>query len=280
MHSRTHCHCELSDACFLMRWAIGIGLCTLLCLGGGCVYKRVVKDGWAQLRALSDSPSPSRARKKELASTTPENDKWSILIEQYEGQTGKRQATRLINQLHNQTRLPDLWVHEAPSHTLVYRGLYDRPTDTRAISDLRQTRLVRLKNGQSFTSAKLIALGSASETSALDLRQHSGMYSLQIAYYDDAFGSKFRQAAEQAAQTLHADGNESFYYHGPHRSMITLGLFTNDDFVQKGVHQVYGPRIKALQEKFPYNLGNGRTIVEKVNNQSLGAQPSFLVRVN
>ena len=112
-----------------------------------------------------------------------------------------------------------------------------------------------------------------------DLRNHPGAYTLQIGFYDEQFGDQFRQAAQEAAQVLRNDGHEAYFYHGPHRSMVTVGLFTENDFVQDGVQSVYGPRIRELQQKHPYNLGNGRTLIQKVAGENLGEQPSFIVRV-
>lgn len=268
-------------AYFLKRWTWRFGLGVILAIGCGCVYERVVRDGWASLVAVSDSPSQVRQRKKKSVSAPSLVNKWAILIEQYDGSTGRRQAAQLVDRLHAGAHLPDLWIHQTPSHTLVCRGLYDRPNDIEAKNDLRQTRLVRLENDQSFASAQIVSLGPTTPgaTSDWDLRQHSGMFSLQIGFYDDAFGPTFRQAAEKAAEALRTEGHQSYFYHGPHRSMVTVGLFSNDDFVQEGVQQVYGPRVRALQESFPHNLGNGRTIVEKMNGQMTGKQPSFLVRV-
>jgi len=114
----------------------------------------------------------------------------------------------------------------------------------------------------------------------LNLRPHAGMFSLQIGFYDDRFGQGYRRAAEEAAAVLREQGHEAYFYHGPHRSMLTVGLFAEGDFVQRNQRQAYGPRIIAVQETFPHNLGNGRTLVEKAKDGSTREQPSFLVRVN
>jgi hypothetical protein len=105
------------------------------------------------------------------------------------------------------------------------------------------------------------------------------MYSLQIGFYDDAFGPDFRQAAEQAAAALHQQGEQAYYYHGPNRSLVTIGLFTENDFVQQGPQRAYGPQIKQLQQRFPYNLANGLTQIQKIDGRTIGEQPSFIVRV-
>ena len=113
----------------------------------------------------------------------------------------------------------------------------------------------------------------------LDLRPYSGMQSLQIGYFDEQYGPDFRKTAEQVARSLRARGEEAYFYHGHFLSMVTIGLFTDADWVQKGQVSVYGPRILAVQERFPYNVGNSREALEEGSDAVEGAQESFLVRV-
>ena len=258
-------------------------LCLVLCSGQGCVYTRVVKDGWAPLRALggASSPSPSKANRTPHGRLA-DRSSWAILIASFEGDRRQRQAERLIKRLRQEAHLPDLWLENGPDQTHVYRGRYSDPGGVDATEALRQTRMVQLGDTRPYTSASLIPLGPQARGGAdpLDLRRHTGMLSLQIGFYDDAFGRGYREAAQEAARELRAQGEEAYYYRGPHRSMVTIGLFTEDDFVQQGVQSVYGPRIKELQARFPYNLGNGRTLIEKIQGKHVGEQPSFLVRVN
>ena len=253
----------------------------------GCTYTRVVRDGWAPMRAMANKPTKSKEGRARSAPPTRQAN-WAILIAGFEGDDRNKQARRLIRDLETQAHLPDLWMEDGPNQAQVYRGRYESPDASTAPSDLRQTRMVRLDGELAFSSARLVPLGAFSphspgtfgHTDDLDLHRYMGMYSLQIGYYDEQGGKDFRNATEQAAKTLRKDGEEAYYYHGPNRSMVTIGLFTDADFAQEGVQRVYGPRMKSLQEKYPYNLGNGRTVIEKVNGNVIGEQPSFLVRVN
>jgi len=141
------------------------------------------------------------------------------------------------------------------------------------------------------TGQSLLQRAAASETpqatagrnhdDPLNLRRYPGMYSLQIAVYDKDYGPNFRDAAEQAARTLRKQGQEAYYYHGPNRSMVTLGLFDYDTAFDSvpGRQDTYSQRVRALQEKYPHNLLNGRTIIEKSPGKPDSIQPSFLVRV-
>ena len=136
------------------------------------------------------------------------------------------------------------------------------------------------QSGDSHADSKT---NSARAVDSLDLNQphYHDMYSLQILVYDLDYGSKFREAAEQAARTLRNDGDESYYYHGPHRSMVLIGLFTYAKAFDShpGGQDTYSQAVRQLQKKFPYNALNGRTIIEKVNGKSNTTQSSFLVRI-
>ena len=90
----------------------------------------------------------------------------------------------------------------------------------------------------------------------------------------------FREYAEQAVRTLREEGHEAYYYHGPFRSIITIGVFTYDQaFVSAGNVDTYAPHIRDLQKVFPFNLGNGSTINQKENGKDIGEQKSSLIRV-
>ena len=249
----------------------------------GCTYERVVHDGWANLRAMAD-PKITQEDNQALSdeSTASGQTHWAILLDTFQGAARHEQARQLIHSLQQQGAIPDLWMQDTGEQVHVFRGQYVHPDDALAENDLRQTRLISLEGQRPFASAQLIPVGAASvdvPTDPLDLSRFSGMYTLQIGFYDDQFGDDFRQAAQQAAATLREQGHDAYFYHGPHRSMVTVGLFTDRDFIQRGAVRAYGPEIEALQKKFPYNLGNGLTLVEKVHGKKVGTQPSLLVRV-
>ena len=115
----------------------------------------------------------------------------------------------------------------------------------------------------------------------LDLRRFSNMsaYSLQIAVFDAGAGGDFRDQAELYAKSLREKGEEAYFYHGPHRSMVTVGVFSANDFEQGGT---YGARIRAVQERFPYHTVNGEQISEQANGEGDGNKrphKSFVVHV-
>lgn len=245
----------------------------------GCTYERVVVDHWAPLQNISDSsPAGSPAR----GASKIEHAGWSILLERFEGKKHRDRADRYARRLAESHHIPDVWVFEREDKSHVMRGRYVEPTIDAAVRDLRQTRLLQIDGERVFRGADLISLisgGGGEASGPLDLRQHVGSYTLQIGFYDSDFGPDFRKAAEKAAKALRDDGDEAFFYHGPNRSLVTVGIFTDDDFIFVGGVQDYGPRILEIQKKYPYNLGNGVTLIEKRNGVVLGEQPSAVVKV-
>jgi hypothetical protein len=121
--------------------------------------------------------------------------------------------------------------------------------------------------------------GSAS--GEFDLHQFAGKFSLQVMFFDAASGSDYRKRAEQTAKALRADGVEAYYYHSPNMSMVTVGIFDDNDFVKVGNEYGYGDRIHEVQKRFPYNLGNGKPIPLRVDGKVVeGNQPSVIVKVD
>ncbi len=265
----------------IKRYHILMVLC-IAAAGSGCVVERVVHDSWGPLRELADPVTP------QSGSGRPGNPMpasgWAIMLGEFRGRDRNRDAQALAKRVTQKGFVPDVWVRDEGDRTRVYRGRFADPDNWTAQDALRQTRLVSLGNSRPFESARLVSLNEAPGAVAadpLDLKQYMGLYSLQIAVYDDTFGPDFRDAAEKAARVLRDDGVEAYYYHGPHRSMVTVGVFTYEMAFHSrvGRQDVYSELIRALQRKFPNNLYNGLTIIEKRPGQDDLTQPSFLVRI-
>lgn len=251
----------------------------------GCMETHVVHDGWAGLRRLADQSNPKKSNDHSRAVATRQT--WAIPLGQFKGTDAKAKADALTGQLHQQTALGDLWERNSNGEITLYCGHFMDPLSPAAKKALAAARAATIDGNQPFASVALVPMNDAASyySDPFNLKRYPGYYTLQIGYYDKHFGSSFRQAAEEAVQTLRKDGVEAYYYHGPFLSMITVGLFTHDQaFVKIQEHtgatiDAYAPAVEALQKKYPYNLGNGRTLIEKHNGKSLGAQPSSLVQV-
>jgi hypothetical protein len=206
---------------------------------------------------------------------------FAIHLASFEGKKARKQADGLRDRLVDDMKIPGVWVWEGEGRAVVYRGRYPNPLIDDAARDLRQTRLIQVDGKRLFEDADVMPVGAGTSASIveMDLKRHSGKHTLQIAVYDDAFGPDFRNAAERAATELRKQGNEAYFYHGPNRSLVTVGLFDRADRDSVNGVEGYGERARLLQQKFPYNLVNGLTIKERRNGKELGEQPSFLVEV-
>ncbi len=253
---------------------------------------RVVSDSWDRYRALADKSRATPATQSPYgpASFT---EGWAILLETFDGSKQDTRAAQLVKRLRHDLSLPDVWIRQIDNKTSVMRGHYFDASDEAARSDLRQTRMLVLDGTRPYESVELVPLSESARggTGSMDLRQFAGkgLYTLQVAAFDEAYGKDFRKAAERYAAELRAKGDQAFFYHGNFLSLVTVGIFNDADFTEVEVVQptsrglskfkqrVYGPRIEYLQKTYPVNLFNGYTVVETSPDGSKREQPSFMV---
>jgi hypothetical protein len=259
------------------RLSILIGLALLLVVAGCEMETRVVRSTWDSLPA---DPKPDY-------SGNPDRDPagvqgWSIQVAQIAGPTRHDQARELVAHLRSRLSMANLWIEDLGGIATVYHGRYTKASDPAIRRDLKKVQQAELDGKKPFANSKPVPLAGGGQiiTDPYDLRQFIGYYSLQIGFYDEAFGKDFRQAAEQAVRVLREDGYDAYYYHGPFRSIITIGIFSYEQaFVTVGTHDTYAPQIRELQKKFPYNLGNGVTLIQKEGGRNIGEQKSSLIKV-
>lgn len=268
-----------------------IGVLLLLALPGCKTEERVIHDTWAQFRAIGDQNAPPPPDGDERPGYLPPRSAqqqfaYAIALTPFTGAQQTDQARQLLHRLEKEFHIPDLWSRAEGEQTVVYRGRYDQKNDPRAVNALRQMKLLNLDGALPFEHAAItrLALAPLTTTSEMDLKQYAGrgLFSLQVEVYDENLGPSFRQFAQQRAAELRQQGEPAYYYHGRFRSMVTLGLLTEEEaFVPRiGQAAAYSPAVLDMQKRFPHNVFNGSTIVEKSGGASLGEQPSFLVPVN
>ena len=246
---------------------------------GGNILTKLAREG--KLNVEDGSARGDRERSAFRGFTIP--------LETYRGPDRLRKSHARIRALKEKAGLADLWTLDLDGVLRLYHGRFPRENDPLAQVALEQVRSVQLDGKRPYKDAKVQPLDPRSGSSTardfdeFNLRRFSdqGYLTLQIAVYDEAYGPDFRRAAEQAAKALRDDDTQAFHYHGPHRSMVTVGLFTFEQhFVQKGKQRAYGPEIEKLQREFPYNLVNGVTaILKNEDGQPIGEQESSVVRV-
>ena len=248
--------------------------------------RQVIYSTWSDLHALADRRGGAGQNRPadRLA-----DRQWSIQMCTFRGPDRHRAAATLVKQL-GQERLDNLWVGEQEDRVTLMRGRFADPGGGPTRAALEQCRKIRLEGRYPFEDARLVPVADL-VAGGNDLKQfasqslHTALYTLQVEAYDLQVGARYRKVAEGRAGKLRVSGQKAFFYHGPHLSIVTLGLFTRAEaFVSSplpggGVTEVYAPAVRQLQRKYPYNLMNGRTLVEKAHGQKVRDQPSFLVRV-
>jgi hypothetical protein len=218
------------------------------------------------------------------------DSEWAIVLDMLVGQGHHQFAEQRVRELATQTGLPGFWSVNEGTRSMVYFGRYDSPTTAEARNDLAKMRNLADSGRITASTVNLVPVRQplSGDINAHDLRavQTPGaVYTLQVGYYDQQFGPDFRQAAEKAVDVYREDGAEAYFYHGPNRSLVTIGIFGRaaakiDNTGSNKGRIVYHPYIVELQTKHPYNLGNGLTLL--VKNPATGKkreQPSFLVRI-
>lgn len=224
-------------------------------------------------------------------------DAWTIVLSAADS---PEKGAILLQQVRGVGRLPDAFLMERNGRQVVAVGSYDSPTEQVAQIELERVRAIVIDGVKPFEHAFLAPpsgdqwRGRIPEYDLRNVRAQFGSkaeYTLQIAVFgreddkppteDDR--KQFQAAAEKAAVALRQEGEMAFYYHGPNRSMVTVGVFTEQDLEVDDGYTTESPRLTLTRQRHPLNLLNGRTIIEKVR-MSTGAmvdrdQRSFLVQI-
>lgn len=257
----------------------------MLCSLPACEMEtRVVHDGWGRLKAIADQPGQ---RSTGVAGQTGQI--WAISLKHFTGPDRLADAEIWQQSLKDKARKIEFWINDRNGTASLYAGKFTDPGSEQAQKALDKVRSIQQGAVQPFATVSLVPVVGATPTYSdpYNLRAYPNMYSLQIGYYDAQFSGDRKKAAEQAVKTLRQDDVEAYYYHGPHRSLITVGVFAYEEaftpqvdrLAKQATVDAYSAEIRKLQEKFPYNLGNGVTLIEKRGDEVVGEQPSCLVRV-
>jgi hypothetical protein len=252
----------------------------LLLLLAGCEPEvRVIRSSWDNFPA---DPKPKQTRDPEAYRDPAGGQGWAIRVAEITGEHRHEQAMEVASRLRTEAQLSDVWIEDTGNAAHVYHGRFANASDPKIRPALERVQAIEIDGENPYAHSRLVPLVGETHVIAdpFDLRQFIGYYSLQIGFYDAAYGESFREAAEQAVRVLREEGHEAYFYHGPYRSIITVGIFTYDQaFVSAGAIDTYAPVIHELQKQFPYNLGNGVTIIQKEGGRDIGEQKSSLIRV-
>lgn len=196
---------------------------------------------------------------------------WTIMVAAFTGADQARSAKA------TQSVVQSLGFNEVATEvrgkaTIVALGKYPEPGDPRAQEDLAKIREFIVDGQRPYARAMLVPPeqntgGAISELDLRSAREKYGpraVFTLQVGVYarqdgkppSEADLAQFRQAAEQAAARLRRDGDEAYYYHGPFRSMVTVGIYDYSDS-DRGSGKPESQRLTEARARHPYNLLNG-----------------------
>lgn len=227
------------------------------------------------------------------ATSPTRDDSWTIVLARPAGDD--MAGMQALNQARSHAALSEARLEKRGRSLVVAIGRYSSPADPKAREDLERVRAISHGSGKPYEGAVLAppALGAVEgsdpEMNLATLKARQGkraVYTLQVAAYERADGKEatpedlatIRQAAERAAAAMRKDGEEAFYYHGPRRSMVTVGVFGERE-ADSGTGRL-SPALRALQARHPNNLVNGAPLIVKNRANPKGiVQPSFVVAV-
>ncbi|MBM4107402.1 MAG: hypothetical protein FJ255_01070 [Phycisphaerae bacterium] len=272
-----------------VHWAaLVVAALLLVGCGGGGPKDRL--DGYAAQsgEVLGTNPRPAgrHAMPWELgepadasAPTQTPRD-WAIALALFP-QNESAQARQALARAQNDG-LTGAYLLPRRSGWAVAYGRYDSPESPQAQRDLAMVKGRQVGDARPWAGAMLMPpeqQAAAGSLPDLDLRNarrlfgKAARYTLQINAYARADGGRpseselgeFRRAAEQGAQELRRQGERAFYYHGPNMSLVTIGVFGDDDISGSDIDELGRstprPESMALQDarrKFPHMLLNGR----------------------
>lgn len=248
---------------------------------GGCAggEARTGPDG-AELRAVLTPNAGSRSE----PGYERDASGWTIVLAAYTGPAARESAESAAVGIGAIDGLAGARAeHRSTGSTVVY-GKYDSYDDRRATRDLARIRAIRVEGRQPFARAFLAPPRTAPAgrvpqinlTSAREAYGSGLLYTLQVAVYESPNRQEAMRSAEQAALQLRQEGEQAFYYHGPTRSMVTIGVFTPRDYnLQTGE---MSPELVDLRRRQPHNLYNGMGI-RQTGRLGSGMQSSELVQI-
>ncbi|MBL0921573.1 MAG: hypothetical protein IBJ10_05525 [Phycisphaerales bacterium] len=212
---------------------------------------------------------------------------WTIILGTFSGEDHHGVATQAAARIASETGLTGLRVEPRGRGTVVTYGSYPEPNDA-ARKELERIRALTM-GGQAVFATAFIAPPSTGSDLGLSPMFHlskareefgaRAKYTLQVGVYESPKRDEAMRAAEQAALALRREGESAFYYHGPQRSMVTIGAFAESEVGAGGSRP--SPALEALQRRHPLNLLNGnRPLVEKrAGAKATTNQASFLVMI-
>lgn len=263
-----------------------------------CILLFLTPDALAEKKPSKKKPSrqdtgrelfksPGKGSQPGDPATSGRGGGWAIVLEAHSGKDAAATAQSRLAQVSLDSGRNDVYLRTTERGAAIVTGNYPAADSAGAKADVASLRARKVDGKAPFAQAFLAPPPEISDPGKIpELNLESAkltfgdraQYTLQIAVYESKKRDDAKRAAEEAALRLRRDGELAFYYHGPQRSMVTVGVFADRDFDQS-----LRPRsamLITLQERYPLNMLNGQyPIVEKRPGNPDRDQPSTLVRI-
>lgn len=217
----------------------------------------------------SSAPNPVAAEGLGRADT-----QWTIAIAVFRGESSFEDASQMLGRVRREGGLPQAYLQRRGPSTIIAYGGYEDPTVPAAQADLNRIQSLLVDGAPAYAFAYLtppLRTGAVRELNEYDLLRakrtygNAAMYTLQVGWYgrEDQDRStevdlkEFRAAAEAAVVRLRQEGELAYFYHGPNRSMVTVGVFDTSDFDPIGKPGFESARLRDTKRRHPLNLYNG-----------------------
>lgn len=213
------------------------------------------------------------------------NQYWTIVIKSFDAALDADLAQQALVKVQTVGRLPEAELQVRGKAIAVVYGRFPAVEDAKAQAELKRVKNLEVDGAKPFALAVLMpptTVEAGSGEGSLDLRtarqvNPDAKYTLQVGSYEWAAGApqaeieKARQAAEQAAKTLRKEGTEAYYYHGLRSSLVTAGLFSEEDVDPDDVFSI-NPELTKLRKQFPHHLVNGQGV--RMRRPGMGDDPN------
>ena len=226
---------------------------------------------------------------------------WSIILATFRGAEQAVLAEAGVARVREQAKINDVFSEVRGEATVVAVGRFADPSSPEAVGRLDEVRKTKVGQTRPFLGAFLapagdvINVGTRPEYNLISARKEFGaraQYTLQVGVYSredinreptEAELAELRRAAEEAAASLRKEGELAFYFHGPRRSMVTIGVWSDEDLPRRATDEApsrpENPELTGLKKRFPHNLYNGAGLKQRNKLGNEQVQASQLVQI-
>jgi hypothetical protein len=253
-----------------------LSVCLLCAAGCGGEARSPDRQDQRQKVTLEEGQAvfkPGGAEGRGQQAVALDDSQWTIVLAAFRGEGHRTTADASLPAIQAVKGLEGAFATTRGQASFIGVGRFTDPALPAAQGQLQQVREMVVSGqkpfGNAFFAPPLTGsiAGSRPEYNLQRARQRLGKgqwVTLQVGVYErmdvknpsEEDLATIRAAAEEAAVQLRREGEQAFYFHGPRRSMVTVGILPEDDVIKKPDRPI-SVQAEALRKRHPYNLLNG-----------------------